>query len=137
MSKLPSPSGIFSAACLPFRNFYSRRLGTRPSFVLSPVSRHFIRKQLSSLNPKKAVGLDDISSLFLRDAVDHILVPVTHIINLSLMSESVPMGFKEAKVVPLFKKGSKLDPGNYRPVSILNVLSKILERAVHSQLSEY
>ena len=40
-------------------------------------------------------------------------------------------------MIPLFKKGSKLDPGNYRPVSILNVLSKILERAVHSQLAEY
>ena len=42
-----------------------------------------------------------------------------------------------SKVIPLFKKGSTLDPGNYRPVSILNVLSKILERAAHSQLSDY
>ena len=39
--------------------------------------------------------------------------------------------------MPLFKKGSRLDAGNYRPVSILNVLSKVLERAVHTQLSEY
>ena len=39
--------------------------------------------------------------------------------------------------MPLFKKGSRLEVGNYRPVSILNVMSKILERAVHGQLSEY
>ena len=47
------------------------------------------------------------------------------------------MGFKQAQVTPLFKKGSKLDVGNYRPVSVLSVLSKILERAVHDQLSGY
>ena len=86
---------------------------------------------------KKAVGLDDISSLFLRDGADCIIGPITHIINTSIITETVPAAFKEAKVIPLFKKGSTLDPGNYRPVSILNVLSKILERAVHSQLSEY
>ena len=137
VSKLPSPSGVFSVTCQSFRRFYSQKIGLRPSFVLSAVSSTFIRKQLCSLDPKKAVGLDGIASMFLRDAADHIVTPVTHIVNLSLMSETVPSSFKEAKVVPLYKKGSKLDPGNYRPVSILNVLSKILERAVHSQLNEY
>ena len=90
-----------------------------------------------SLNTKKAVGLDDISSLFLKDGTDCIIAPVTHIINLSITTETVPCAFKQAKVVPLFKKGSTLDPGNYRPVSVLSVLSKILERAAHTQLSEY
>ena len=51
--------------------------------------------------------------------------------------DTVPDRFKEAHVIPLFKKGSKLDPRNYRPVSILSVMSKILERAVHVQLGEY
>jgi len=49
----------------------------------------------------------------------------------------VPSGFKEARVRPLYKKGGKLDPGNYRPVSVLNSLSKILERTVHRQLVRY
>ena len=53
------------------------------------------------------------------------------------MSEAVPSGFKDARVIPLFKKGSRLDPGNYRPVSILNTLSKVLERAVCDQLTNY
>ena len=53
------------------------------------------------------------------------------------MSEAVPSQFKKARVLPLFKKGSRLDPNNYRPVSILNCLSKILERAVHGQLVQY
>ena len=109
----------------------------RPSFVLSPVTSHFVRSQLHSLDPKKAIGLDDLSSRFLHDGADLILSPVTHIINISIITETVPASFKEARVVPLFKKGSRLDPGNYRPVSILSVLSKILERAVHSQLNAY
>ena len=137
VSKLPNPLGLFHTASEIFRGFYSSKIGLRPSFCLSPVSGQFIRNQLSSLNIKKAVGLDDISSLFLRDGTDCIVTPVKHIINLSIITETVPDSFKEAKVIPLFKKGSTLDPGNYRPVSILNVLSKILERAAHSQLSEY
>ena len=137
VAKLPSPYGIYVTTGELFKRFYSGKLGLRPSFVLSPVTSHFIRSQLSSLDPKKAVGLDDVSSLFLRDASDSIISPITHIINLSIITETVPDAFEEAKVVPLYKKGSKLDPGNYRPVSILCVLSKVLERAVHSQLGEY
>lgn len=44
---------------------------------------------------------------------------------------------KQDKVIPLYKKGIKSDPGNYRPVSILCVTSKILERVVHEQMYEY
>ena len=100
------------------------------------MTSHFIRKQLFSLNPRKAIGLDDVASRFLHDGAESIVSPVTHIVNISILNETVPAAFKEAKVVPLFKKGSKLDVGNYRPVSILNVLSKILERAVHGQMDE-
>ena len=137
VSKLPSPFGLFRTTTDLFRNYYSRKIGLRSTFCLSPVSGQFIRKQLTSLDTKKAVGLDDISSLFLRDGAECIFSPVKHIINLSIITETVPASFKEAKVKPLFKKGSTLDPGNYRPVSILNVLSKLLERAAHTQLSEY
>ena len=82
----------------------------RPPFVLSAVSSHFIWKQFSSLNPQKAIGLDDISALFLRDAVDLIAVPVSHILNLSLLFETVPRSFKEARDIPLYKKRFKIRP---------------------------
>ena len=49
----------------------------------------------------------------------------------------MPSGFKKARVKPLYKKGSRLDVGNYRPVSILPVMSKILERIVNDQLNCY
>ena len=137
VSLLPNPTGIFSSKSESFRQFYRTKIGLRDPFVLMPVSSHFIRKQLLSLNSKKAVGLDDISSLFLRDGADSIIAPVSHMINMSIMSQTVPSAFKQARVLPLYKKGSKLDVGNYRPVSVLSVLSKVLERAIHGQLSEY
>ena len=137
VKKLPNPLGAFRTTTYIFRRFYAQKIGLRSGFTLSPVTSLFVRKQLQSLDVKKAVGLDGVSSMFLRDGTDCIVAPVTHIINISIITETVPAAFKDAKVIPLFKKGSTLDPGNYRPVSILNVLSKLLERAAHSQLSNY
>ena len=135
VESLPSPSGIFGYDfCV---QFYRKRRVFHPSFSLSPVSRHFIRKQLSSLKVNKSTGLDGISSRFLKDGADAIVDPILHIVNLSISSEVVPSELKKARVKPLYKKGSRLDAGNYRPVSILPVLSKILERAVNDQLNEY
>ena len=94
VSKLPSPFGLFRTTSEMFKSFYSNIIGLRSSFCLSPVTSHFVRKQLLSLNTKKAVGLDDISSLFLRDGAECIVAPVKHIINLSIITETVPMAFK-------------------------------------------
>ncbi len=58
-------------------------------------------------------------------------------VNLSITTNVVPDAFKCARVKPLFKKNSRLDEGNYRPVSILCIASKILERAVYTQLEDY
>ena len=63
--------------------------------------------------------------------------PLTIIINASLQSGRVLDDWKAARVIPLFKKGKAEDMDNYRPISILPVLSKILERAVHRKLYHY
>lgn len=107
VDKLPVSYGMFTTSCSLFKDLYFRCLGNRPDFVLSPVTSHSIRKQLLALNPKKAVGLDDVSSLFLRDGADLIVSPITHTVNLSIITEIVPQGLKEAKVLPLFKKKKK------------------------------
>ena len=62
---------------------------------------------------------------------------ITHIINLSIETETVPDELKSAIVKPLFKKGSRLEVGNYRPVSLLCIISKVLERAIYVQLYDY
>ena len=53
------------------------------------------------------------------------------------MQGTVPDDMKSSKVIPLLKKGVRSDPGNYRPISILSVTSKILEKVVHEQLYQY
>ena len=96
-----------------------------------------MRSQLRMLKPGKAVRLDNIPARLLIDAADIVAKPLTQIINLSLKSGTVPKDWKSARVVPLFKKGKAEEMDNYRPISILPSVSKILERAVYIQLYAY
>jgi hypothetical protein len=73
----------------------------------------------------------------MRDSATIIACPLTHIINLSLIQGVIPDDLKSARVVPLFKKNDKTEVGNYRPVSILCILSKIFERVVYDQIDSY
>ena len=73
----------------------------------------------------------------LKDCVEVISSQICRIINLSIKHGIIPDDWKTAKVIPIFKSGTRTDPGNYRPISVLPALSKILERAVHSQLIDY
>ena len=107
------------------------------SFNFTIVSENEVDKLLKSLNVSKSTGCDNISAKFLRDGAHVIVTPLTYIINLSLKTSSVPIDFKTARVVPLFKKGDCNFEGNYRPVSILPVVSKIFERIVYNQLYDY
>ena len=134
---LPLASGLFSAASAAFADFYSRKGVRQGAFRLAPVSARFVLEQLSGLKVGKSTGLDGISVRFLKDGAELLAGPLGHVVNMSMTSEVVPSLMKDARVSPIFKKGSRLDCGNYRPVSILNVLSKILERAVHAQFVSY
>ena len=68
---------------------------------------------------------------------DEIAELLHHIINLSLSSSTVPLIWKEIRIIPLFKSGDEHNSSNYRLILVLPVLSKILERSVHTQLTEY
>ena len=134
---LPLPKGVFGTGSAHFRDFYREKGVRQGAFRLSPVRTRFVFDQLSELKVGKSTGLDGISVRFLKDGAEVLAGPLCHIVNLSITSEVVPSGMKDARVTPLFKKGSRLDCGNFRPVSILNVLSKVLERAVHAQFVSY
>ena len=83
------------------------------------------------------MGLDNIPARLLIDSADNVPKPLAEIINCSLKSGRVPLDFKSARVIPLFKKGKVVEMDNYRPISILPTDSKLLERAVHHQLYQY
>ena len=86
---------------------------------------------INSLDSNKATGLDGISAKILKSAA-HIVSPsLLEIINISLSSGQFPDPLKLAKVTPIYKGGSKDDPTNYRPISLLSVLSKIIEKTCY------
>ena len=107
------------------------------SFVFDIVSEKEVEKLLLSLNVSKSTGCDKIPARFVKDATDVICSPLTYMINLSLRKCTVPSDFKMARVVPLFKKGDRSSAGNYRPVAILPVISKIYEKIVYKQFYNY
>ena len=92
---------------------------------------------LKGLKAGKATGLDNIPARLLIDSAEIIAAPISLLINTSLTPGQVPAEWKAARVVPLFKSGKVVDMDNYCPISILSVLSKVLERAVHKQLYHY
>ena len=81
--------------------------------------------------------MDLLSPRFIKDGAKLIVSPLTHILNLPLSTSEIPENLKSAKVMPIYKKNSKMEAGNYRPFSILNTLSKLFERIVYQQLNAY
>ena len=107
------------------------------SFGFKAVHPDEVLKIIRNLKNSKATGIDEIDTYIIKLAANDLVPAITHIINLSLRDASFPTSWKKAKVVPLLKKGDALDPKNYRPVALLPILSKILERAVFHQLVDY
>ena len=107
------------------------------SFQLKSIHPDTIELILSNLKNSKSSGLDSIDTFILKLAGPNIIPALTHIINLSIGTQQFPSSWKIAKVIPLFKKDNPLNPKNYRPVAILPILSKILEKAVFIQIIDY
>ena len=106
--------------------------------VFSAVTESEVRKIISK-SPTKSCSLDPAPTWMVKDSVDELIPMVTILVNLSLQSANVPDSMKQALVTPLLKKDD-LDPEvlkNYRPVSNLSFLSKVLERVVAARLTNY
>ena len=79
-------------------------------------------------------GWDEISSCVVKSTYTSFIVPITHILNISIINGVFPDELKIARVIPLFKSGDAMLFSNYRPVSVLPVFSKILERLMYNRL---
>ena len=98
------------------------------------VQENGIQKLLANTKPNKASGPDGIQARLLKELSNE-LAPVFKILfQASLNQGRVPKDWKEANVTPLFKKGEKSDPGNYRPVSLTSITCKILEHIICSNI---
>ena len=119
------------------QDFYAKKGICDNMFSLSRVGVNDVRKVIGELGAGKATGLDTIPVKFIKDGCNEIAKPLTHIINMSISSGDIPADLKIARVVPLHKKNSRTDVGNYRPVSVLSVVSKVIEKLVFKQLNSY
>ena len=106
-------------------------------FKLKSVHPDTIEEIIKTLKKSKSSGLDYIDTYIIKLAKNEILPALTHIANLSIEQCVFPEKFKNSKVIPLHKKEDLLNPKNYRPVSILPIMSKILERVIYIQIIRY
>lgn len=93
-----------------------------------------VRRLLGQLDVSKATGPDDISARVLKECSRELAEPLTLLFSLSFRTGVQPRQWKNASVVPIHKKSSRSSPTNYRPVSLLSVISKVMERVVNCQL---
>ena len=107
------------------------------SFVLFPADQNEIMSIIKKMKPKVSTGYDSISAKLLKQTCEGLILPLLHIVNLSLSTGIVPDKMKLAKVVPIYKSGGKETISNYRPVSLLPVFSKIIEKIVYNRLFNY
>ena len=110
---------------------------TDHSFSLQIPSVDIVFNVLSKIDEKKTTGLDMIPSKLLKMAANIVAPSLTSIFSKSILTWIYPNDWKTAKVTPLFKKGIKSDPNNYRPISVTPLILKVFERIVHNQLFHY
>ena len=91
-------------------------------------------KRLAALNPNKSPGPDGFHPRILKELAQELAQPLAVIFQKSLHEGVLPVDWKEAQVTPLFKKGEKDVPGNYRPVSLTSVVCKVLESIVRERV---
>ncbi len=92
---------------------------------------------LLALRPDKSPGLDDIPSGLLKLCAQGIASSLSELFNRSFSQGRFPLEWKSALVVPVFKRGTRSDPGNYRPIALLPIVSKVMEKIVHNKLSNF
>ena len=96
-----------------------------------------IAKLLHNLNPYKAAVPDSKSTFILKVAANEIAPVLTEIFQKSYNSGTVPSDWSDANIVPIYKKGDKQQPSNYRPVSLTSISCKIMEHIVHSSIMDH
>ena len=96
-----------------------------------------IRDAIGKMKTSKGFGTDNVSSYFLKLRMPYIENSLAYIFNKSLESSRFPDDWKTARVTPIFKEGEKSNKSNYRPISVLPVISRLFEKLVFNQLYQY
>ena len=102
----------------------------RERFTFSSVTLADVGKEINILNITKAIQEADLPVKLLKDNKDFYAAYIAKYINNSMKSAKFPNCLKLASITPVFKKNARTSKNNYRPVSVLPVISKIFERII-------
>ena len=96
-----------------------------------------VNKLLKGLKTNKSAGMDGIPAILLVEAAEELTEPVTSIFRKSLEEGHMPNDWRKASITPIFKKGNRSSPNNYRPVSLTSILCKVMETLVKKKILEH
>ena len=107
------------------------------SVYLESITKNELLSLMDNINLRKSPGSDNIGPKLIKDAKNLLIDPLVYIYNLSFETGIVPSQLKLAKVIPIYKKGSKASPSNYRPISMLSIFEKLIERLMYNRLIKF
>jgi hypothetical protein len=107
------------------------------SMFIEPCTRQEIITVVNNLSNSKGLGLDGLSVKVVKSIISNIASPLLEIFNNSFQYGIFPDKLKKAKITPIFKNEDKLLVNNYRPISVLPIFSKILEKIMHRRLTSF
>ena len=122
-----------SSLPIPFTKFEGSKSEHLGQLFVTP---EIIVKKIKKMKDNKSPGVDGIPPKLLKEIVEQISTPLAKLFNVSLEEGIGPSERKEATITPLFKKGSRNKPDNYRSVSLTTVVCKFLETLIRDQLVE-
>ena len=121
----------------PLKHSTLSELSTTPCFKFQPVDPKTIESEIKKLKCSKSAGYHKVSVKLLKLAAGILSKPLAAIFNSSLETGNFPDIWKIARVTAIFKSGQKNNMNNYRPISVLSVFSRLLEKLGHDQVSHY
>ena len=109
-------------------------LSPKSTFSFSPVNAEDLNKAMSKFKSSQGFGMDNKSSFFLKKSIPILSNGLSQIFNMSLSTGQFPDSWKVARVAPIYKDGSSSENSNYRPISVLIVVSRLFEKFIYDQL---
>ena len=118
-----------------FKKYLSKPIPS--SMVCDSVTRSEIINIVHAFSDSKSPGPDNIGPKLLKSILNDLIDPLVFICNLSFTTGCVPDSLKIAKVIPIFKKGDTANPSNYRPISLLSIFHKLLEKLMYMRVYSF
>ena len=102
-----------------------------------PITNSEIMKSVNQLKTNKSAGIDRISNEMIKHATPDVIATIKNIFNIFLDKAAIPQSWCQGLITPIYKKGNKMDPGNYRGICVANAMLKLLCIILNNRLTNY